>query len=233
MKTRIVLSTLSVMALSLAMAAAAPHQEGVTKAAKKLADAGSYTWKMTSEGGNFNPGPTEGKIGKDGTAVVTRSRRDNTYTTVYHGTKAAMETDEGWKSVADLENDTDNRRSRFWARMLQNFQPPAEQAMELIKDARELTDSGGMVTGKLTEEGVKKLMTFRRGGGDGPDIRDAAGSVKFWIKDGVLTKYQYHVQGSMSFNGNDVDVDRTTTVELSEIGSTKVEVPEGAKKKLS
>ena len=36
----------------------------------------------------------------------------------------------------------------------------------------------------------------------------------------------------MSFNGNDVDIDRTTTVAIKDIGTTKVEVPDDAKKKL-
>ena len=52
-------------------------------------------------------------------------------------------------------------------------------------------------------------------------------------KDGVLSKFEFKVTGTMNFNGNDIDVDRTTTVEIKDVGNTKVEVPEGAKKKLS
>ena len=44
--------------------------------------------------------------------------------------------------------------------------------------------------------------------------------------------YEVKVKGKVSFNGNDRDVDRTTTVEIKDIGSTKIEVPEEAKKKL-
>jgi len=82
---------------------------------------------------------------------------------------------------------------------------------------------------------VKELLTFgpRPGGGNGSTPSNAKGSVKFWVKDGVLAKYQFKVQGTMSFNGNDVDIDRTTTVEIKDVGSTTVEVPEAAKKKLS
>jgi hypothetical protein len=40
------------------------------------------------------------------------------------------------------------------------------------------------------------------------------------------------VQGSVSWNGNDREVDRTTTVEIKDVGTTKIEVPEDAKKKL-
>ena len=39
--------------------------------------------------------------------------------------------------------------------------------------------------------------------------------------------------GKFTFNGNDREVDRTTTVEIKEVGTTKVDVPEDAKKKLS
>ena len=58
------------------------------------------------------------------------------------------------------------------------------------------------------------------------------GTAKFWVKDGVLSKYQTKVKGTVSFNGNDRDVDRTTTVEIKDIGSTKVTVPDEAQKKL-
>ena len=79
---------------------------------------------------------------------------------------------------------------------------------------------------------------FRRGGGgggggEGPAISNAKGSVKFWVKDGVLTKYEFKVSGKMDFNGNEIDMDRTSTVEIKDVGTTKVEVPEAAKQKLS
>jgi hypothetical protein len=41
------------------------------------------------------------------------------------------------------------------------------------------------------------------------------------------------VQGSMTFNDNDVEIDRTTTVEIKDAGKTEVKVPEEALKKLS
>jgi hypothetical protein len=36
----------------------------------------------------------------------------------------------------------------------------------------------------------------------------------------------------MDFNGNTIDIDRTTTVEIKDVDNTKVEVPEEAKSKL-
>ncbi len=37
----------------------------------------------------------------------------------------------------------------------------------------------------------------------------------------------------LRFNGNDREVNRTTTIEIKDVGSTKVSVPEEAAKKLS
>lgn len=71
-----------------------------------------------------------------------------------------------------------------------------------------------------------------RDGGNGPEISGAEGSAKFWVKDGTVAKYSFTVQGTMSFNGNDREINRTTTVEIKDVGTTKVEGPEEAKKKL-
>jgi hypothetical protein len=47
-----------------------------------------------------------------------------------------------------------------------------------------------------------------------------------------VAKYQYAVQGSMNFNGNEREIDRTTTVEIKDVGTAKIEVPDAAKQKL-
>jgi hypothetical protein len=118
--------------------------------------------------------------------------------------------------------------------MVRNIRTPVVQAAEIAAGVKEFKKDGDAYSGDLTEDAAKQLMRFRRGGGgDAPTINNAKGSAKFWVKDGVLSKYQYKVTGSMNFNGNDIDVDRDTTVEIKDVGATKVEVPEGAKKKLS
>ena len=53
------------------------------------------------------------------------------------------------------------------------------------------------------------------------------------MKDGQLAKYEYKVTGTINFGGEDRDVERTTTVEIKEVGTTKIEVPEDAKKKMA
>jgi hypothetical protein len=115
--------------------------------------------------------------------------------------------------------------------MIRNFKAPAAQAAEIAGYAKELKKDGDVYSGPLTEEGAKDLLRFRRG--SDATVSNAKGSAKFWVKDGVLTKYEFKVTGAVSFNGNDMDVDRTTTVEIKDVGATKVNVSEDAKKKLS
>ena len=122
----------------------------------------------------------------------------------------------------------------FIARMVQSYKVPAVEAASLADSAKELKSDAGVISGDLTEAGAKELLSFRRrrGGGEGPTVTNPKGSVKFWIADGRLVKYQYHVQGTVSFNGNDRDVDRTTTVAIKDVNTTKLDVAADAKKLL-
>ena len=117
--------------------------------------------------------------------------------------------------------------SRFVAALA--FLAPAVQAAELASFSKDLKKDGDAFASDLTEEGAKTLLRFRRGS-DGPAVSNAKGSVKIWLKDGALTKYEYKIQGNINFGGNDVNVDRVTTVEIKDVGKTKVEVAEEAKK---
>ncbi len=57
--------------------------------------------------------------------------------------------------------------------------------------------------------------------------------MKFWIQDGALTKYEVNVQGKVTAGDRETEVNRTTTVEIKDAGSTKLEVPAEAKQKMS
>jgi hypothetical protein len=114
-------------------------------------------------------------------------------------------------------------------------------AKELLGFVTTVTVADGVYSGDLTEAGAKARLTpapggfggFGGGGGDGPDISGAKGSVKFWIKDGNLVRYEYNLKGSMDFGGNPIDINRTTGVDIKDIGTTKIVVPDDAKKKMS
>jgi len=59
--------------------------------------------------------------------------------------------------------------------------------------------------------------------------------VKFWIKGGLLTKYEFNLKGKMTVGDEkkEVDLSRTVTIEIKDVGSTKLTLPEEATKKLS
>ena len=66
-----------------------------------------------------------------------------------------------------------------------------------------------------------------------PKTADAKGSVTFWIKDGALTKFETKIQGKVTAGERELDINRTTTVEIKDVGTTKIIVPDEAKQKLS
>jgi hypothetical protein len=88
-----------------------------------------------------------------------------------------------------------------------------------------LNKDSGVYSGELTEEGARKQFRFGQ-------PQNPKGSVKFWVKEGMLAKYEVKVEAKMEFNGNEIDASRTTTTEIQKVGETKVNVPADAKKKL-
>lgn len=232
MKKQILCFAMMTLATSLF---AAEAKEEVTAAAKKLGEKANYGWKTTvvvPESAQFKPGPTDGKTEKDGLTHIKMTFGDNTTEIAKKGDKAAFTNRDGdWQTLAEVEGE--EGRGRFMAGMVRNLRTPAEQAAEIASGVKELKKDGDAIVGDLTEDAAKTLMSFRRRGGDGPAISNPKGSAKFWIKDGVLAKYEFKVSGKMDFDGNEIDLDRTTTVEIKDVGTTKLEVPEAAKKKLS
>jgi hypothetical protein len=235
-KTMLFSAAVALVNLSLAAADSTPKAD-LDAGLKKFAGATNYSWHQTMvvpEDSPFKPGPTEGKWEKDGYTWFTVSFGDNESKVVLKGDKGAATGMEGeWQSLTEMENA--EGPARFMAGMLRNFKAPAVQAVELAGVTKEIKKDGDVYSGELTEEGAKNFLRFRgrRNGGEGPAVKDPKGSVKFWLKDGVLTKYEFNVKGTMNFNGNEFNQDRTTTVELKDVGTTKVTVPEEAKKKLS
>jgi hypothetical protein len=239
MKKDLLFGMIMLVAGSLFAADATP-KDTVTSAAAALGGQANYSWHSTvaSAGGNRRfTGPTDGKTEKGGYTWLSMVRGDSTNLAVFKGTNGAINTpDNGWQSFTEASADDGggfNPRT-FLVRMLQNFKTPDQQAAMLANQAAALKMDTNGISGDLTEDGAKAMLMFGRpsAGTDGPTVSNAKGSVTFWVTDGKLVKYQFHVSGTISFNGNDRDVDRTTTIEITDVGTTKIVVPDDAKKKL-
>jgi hypothetical protein len=239
------ITTLSLLAFSAAVVHADPKDD-IQAAIQKLSDSGNYSWTRTVEGG-FGRGPQNGKIQKDGTTWLSVQMRDNTYELLTQGDKAAVKTDDGWKSKAELttaaaSDDGGGPPSpeRMLLFMVQNIKAPADLAKDLVSklDNIQKTDDG--YSADLTPDAAKEQLMFRRrratttpdANAPAVEVKDAKASIKFTIKDGNLTKFEMHVTGTRSFNGNDNDVDQTTTTEIKDVGTTTIDVPADAKAKL-
>jgi hypothetical protein len=234
MKTFLMLLAVSLCAASV-FAADSDARSAVKAAAAALAAKANYSWTATTklEGGsqNFRVGPTEGKTDKSGWSYTTATFNDNKIESVYKGNSGAIKREDEWQTAEDLEGDD---RGAWMARRLKTFKTPAAEAEVLAGQVKELQKGDdGLYSGEMTEEGVKSLLT-RSGRAGGTEPTGAKGTAKFWIKDGVLSKFEYHVQGTFKRDdGDDRKVDRTTTTEIKEVGSTTLSVPAEVKKKLS
>ena len=225
MKTYLSIALIALVPATILAADSAKDQ--VAAAAKKLSEQPNYSWKSTvvvPESAQFKPGPTEGKTEKDGFTYVTMSFGDNMTEALIKGEKGVITDREGnWKTSSELENA--EGPGRFLGRMIKNMKAPAAQVSDLLEGTKELKKEGDVYSGELTEEGVKKQFRFGQ-------AKDPKGSAKFWVKDGMISKIETKVEGRMEFNGNEFDASRTTTTEIKDVGTTKVNAPSDAKKKL-
>lgn len=243
MLRRVMVSTFAVLVAS-AMTAMADQKDDFTNAVKKLADSDSYSWTTSTQGG-FGGGKTEGKTQKDGYTSVSMTMRDNTLEFLTKGDKAVVKTDDGWKTSAEILDNADQGGGGgfdptvFAARFASNFKSPTDQAKEWTDKLANFQSADDGFSADLTPEAAKQMLMFRpRRAATQPDanapqmdVSDAKASIKYWIKDGALSKIEIHVTGTVTFNGNDRDVDRTTTTEFKDVGSTTVTVPDDAKGK--
>jgi hypothetical protein len=224
-------------------------------AVKKLSDSGNYSWvSKTERGGNsrVTPGALTGKTEKDGFTWLSQSMNDNTVEAARKGDKGVVKTDEGWKTAEELPRPGGQGGGQgaggprgggaggFRGRGLLVAAMPAAELDGIVAKAKRVTsEADGLFVVELTEDGAKELATFGRGGrgggqggGNRPEPKDAKATAKIWVKDGAPAKYEVASSAKITMRDQEREISRTTTVEIQDVGTTKVEVPEDAKKKL-
>ena len=231
-----------------AEAAAAPAVGDEVKAAiSKLAAAGNNSWTTSTvvpEGSRWRPGPSNGKTNADGYSWLSTTMGERTNESFIKGGKYVSKGEAGWQTAEERRAARENagggegrggRGGPGAGRGLENFKTPVQQAEEIVGKVKELKKDGDVVTGDLTEEAVKSLLTMggrRRDGSEAPAPTETKGSIKLWMKDGALAKMETHVAGKLSVNGNEMTIDRKSITEIKDVGTTTLDVPEDVKKKL-
>jgi hypothetical protein len=233
MKEKILFGAIALLAGSLLAADSTP-QDAVKDAAKKLGEKDNYSWTTTIDLGSDMTGTIEGKAEKGGATFLALSAVGQGMDAVFKGGKGVLKLEDGWQLISEVATNSDQGGApRIVARVLQAFRAPPEEAAELAVKPKELKLADGVYSGDLSADAIKETLKFgKQAMGKSLDISGAKGSVKFWLKDGSLTKYEYSVQGTVTFNGNDRDVDLKNTVVIKDVGTTKLTVPEEAAKKL-
>jgi hypothetical protein len=110
-----------------------------------------------------------------------------------------------------------------------------------VQDVRKSMDGGQVVySATLTESGARAFGGFgmprgRRSGGmgGGDDAPETKGTIRVTVgKDGTIETIVVHTETKMSFGERTMDMKRTTTYTVSDVGATKVDVPDEARKML-
>jgi hypothetical protein len=109
---------------------------------------------------------------------------------------------------------------------------PHEELAIVAANHADMHVEDGVVNGKLTEWGADLLLQPPGWMQAPPD--KAAGTFRLWIKDGAVTKYELKLTAETGPGGASIKggLAETITVEVTDVGTTKVDVPPAAKLKL-
>ncbi len=252
---------IAILALLCGSLWAADDKDAVTSAANKLADASSYTFKGETKvesafggaGGQQIPA-FEGKYEKEAGAHVTMGDRGEYFRKgekvfVKNAQQDWSELDKAQLGGAGGQGGQNRQRGAMAGRlMLKNMKAPHEEVKDLPKGFKEIKkeekpDKVGekdcaVYGGDLSEEGIKASPLGRMIGqlgalGGGAANLEMSGKGRIWIdSDGNLVKFELSSRVAVEFQGNPIEFSMIRSSEISGVGKTKVEVPEGVKKLL-
>lgn len=109
---------------------------------------------------------------------------------------------------------------------------PHEELAIIVSSHANLVINADVASGRLTDLGAALLLV--RAGQADVEVLQSAGSFRFWLKNGVVIKYQLKLEGELMIGRwKTVQAYVSTTTLLKDIGTTRVNVPLEAKEKLA
>jgi hypothetical protein len=222
--------------LILFLALAGGREGDLAAAAKKAAEMTSYAFKVdtkTDAGKGAKPVALEGRFEKDKPACFKAGALE----AFRKGGVVVVKEGEAWKRV---EKPAKGERKKVdpAAQALGTVKLPHEELAEFEKllDRTEKAADGEQTvySGPLTIPGARGLVsTGAKNEGKAKADFTYSGTAKVWVnKDGAVVKYEYTVTSKGTLKEKEVSTTVTRTVEISEIGTAKVEVPEAAAKEI-
>jgi hypothetical protein len=218
----------------------ASPQDALVAASRQLGEAANYTWSSSSQeaGGGASPlaslGTIEGRAEKGGIIYLHFSMGDILIEVFRDGPKAAAQVQTGgWHPLDEIAKLGGTPAAIV--RSIRVYRAPADEFARLAQNVTDLKQVDGAVAGGLKEDVVKELLLFgtRSRQGKEPEATGAKGSVRFWTTNGRLTKYEVRIQGKVTEGDRESNINRVTTVQIKNTGSTKLEVPPDARQKMT
>jgi hypothetical protein len=205
----------------------------VSSALQAVSSFSSYGWSAMIASNDGAPEiACDGKSEKDGFSALTVRFGDRTIEGYMLGNHAFVTSpDTKWKDIPEMK--PGESPTIFMDRMLRALKLPAIEIAELTRRSTNLREANGVLTGDLDEEAAKELLQRPRGrAAKDESPSQAKGSLKVWTTNGLVSKYQYTLSGKQPRDGREVDLARTVTVEIKDVGTTTVIVPDRIKEKL-
>lgn len=210
------------------------QSDELAEAAKKTAASESYTFKteLKAGKGKNQPGAIEGRFQKDQPLALKAGAAEG-----FKKAGAIVYKDgEEWKRLEKAAKGEKKQQPTAAAfasiklphEEIENF----EKNFEKVEKAAEKDKDCTLWTGTLTPTAAHTLVSTGSKA-EGKTTATYTGTAKVWVNaQGAVVRYEIvsHMKGENK--KGPVESDITKTVEISEVGSTKVEVPEAAKKLL-
>lgn len=176
---------------------------------------------------------------------------DNQVTAIFRGDhNLVVEVDGTWKTPAELSSTPTattrgsagggRRRSNETASLppYSNLQltlsRPHDEIAIIVANARDWTAEPDGVSGSLTDLGAK-LLLVHSGQKEITPLR-AGGTFRLWLKEATLVRYHVRLTGTLAVKAGldrrEIDVNQDAMTNLNGGGTTRVDVPEEAKRKL-
>ena len=221
-------------------AAGARPKDTLITATTQLGKKANYSWTASTreaEGGSGplgSLGPIEGKAEKGGVTYLSFSIGDILVEVYRDGPKGAAQVlMGGWRTLDEVAGMGGTPATIV--RYVRAYKAPVAESADLAGKVTDLKEADGALSGALKEDAVKELLLLgtRNQQGKEPQATGAKGSVRFWIKNGILAKYEIKVQGQVTEGDRESTISRTTTVEIKNAGSTKMDVPPDARQKMT
>jgi hypothetical protein len=125
-------------------------------------------------------------------------------------------------------------RGPNYSNLQKTLSRPHEEIGIIVAGYTDLKMDGEVLSGPLTETAAKLLLVHA--GQEQITPLQASGTFRIWVRNGILEKFETRLEGKLSVETSsgrrEVTVHQTATTTLSDMGKTKVEVPDDAKKRL-